>query len=554
VNVSVIIPVRDRWQSLGDTLRSLAQQTHQAFEVIVVDDGSMCPPPESLQYSLTRCPLRIIRQSAMGIAAARNSGIGIARGEMILFTDSDCVLEPNCILEVVRCAADNQESVAFQLAFVPARDRLVWRVDGVGKNAKQKAVCTSSGHIKSLDTAGFAIRRTYVETTSPLFDVTHIRGEDTALLTTLIANGHLPRFVAGAHVEHRPVQGIVTYLFRHFQAGYRSAPARAQLRASSNALLDNRGRSDVLRTACATARNYQMGVVSIIFVLLACYLFELCGRLLYAIMGMRPGRIELLGLPLNCLHSAELQSLVLSTAESRKPSCMTYLTVWSLVQAQSHPQFKSALGRFNTIYADGMGVCLAAFLLHFRRVKKVTVNDFFMAVCREIARRNLGIALVGGTPAVIALTRERLLAEVQSLRVVLSSSGYMNGPQIEGLLNEISRLQPHLVVLAMGQPLQEMVALRIREYFPRCTILCVGGLFDYIAGINSTPPKFVRHSGFEWLWRFVHSPRRTWKRYLIGSPMLFGYVLREYMLRLWAMGLGAAGKTRVCNSNSHSKI
>lgn len=538
VNVSVVIPVRDRWQSLGHTLRSLDQQAHRPFEVVVVDDGSAHPPPESLRHCMGVCPLHLLRQSSMGIAAARNRGIGIASGDMILFTDSDCVLESNCILEVVKCAADHCEDVAFQLAFVPASGRLVWRVDSVAKSAKQKVLRTSSGHIRYLDTGGFAVRRAYVETTSAFFDVSHIRGSDTALLGKLITDGHMPRFVDSAHIEHRPVHGLGGYLVKQFHSGYRTSPARFRLRASSDVLLKSRGRTAVLRAAWTIARNYRMGV-SNFFILLVCYIFELCGRLLYTIVGIRPGRTELLGLPLDCLRSSELQLLVLSSAELRKPSCVTYLTAWSLVQAQVNPQFKKAVRRFDTIYADGMGVILAAFLLHFRRVKKVTANEFFLNMCQEISRRNLNVALVGGTPAVIACTRKRLAAAIPGLRIVLSYSGYLTEYQIERLFAEIPRADPNVVVLAMGQPLQEMLALRISEFFPRAAILCVGGLFDYVAGINSTPPRLVRRCGFEWLWRFFHSPRRMWRRYLIGIPMLFGYVLREYMLRflsVWSFG------------------
>lgn len=287
MNVSVIIPVRDRWQSLSDTLRSLDHQSHLPFEVIVVDDGSAHSAPEYLRHSMTNCSLQILCQAALGIAAARNNGIAVAHGEMILFTDSDCVLKPNCIQETVRSAAVHHESVAFQLAFVPANDRLVWRVDGAGKRAKQRAVVTPSGHIRSLDTGGFAIRRAHIETNSPLFDVTHIRGEDTALLTALIAAGHLPRFVEDAQVEHRPIQKLGVYLFRQFRAGYRAAPARAELRAaSSNALLNSRGRFAVLRTVWTTAPNCQTGTINLVAILI-CYLFELCGRLLYAIVRTR---------------------------------------------------------------------------------------------------------------------------------------------------------------------------------------------------------------------------------------------------------------------------
>lgn len=530
MNVSVVIPVRDRWHSLGHTLRSLDQQAHPPFEVVVVDDGSALPPPENLRQCMKTCRLHLFRQSSLGIAAARNRGIEISRGDLILFTDSDCILEPNCILEVVKSALNHGKDVAFQMAFVPPIGCLVWRADGIAKSAKQQVLGISSGYIKYLDTAGFAVRRKYVESNYPLFDVAHIRGSDTALLSRLMADGQIPRFVDAAHIEHRPVQGMGANLLKQLRSGYYASPARESLRSSTDVLLPRRGRAAVIVAAWTIAHNHGTGVSSFLYLALS-YAVEICGRGLNRIVGMRPGRVDVLGLPLDCLHSSELQCLIVSSAQRRKPSCFTYLTAWSLVQAQANPEFKSILGEFDAVYADGMGVVLAAFLLHLRRVKKVTANDFFVNMCSDICRLNLRVAIVGGTKAVIACTQHRLAYAIPGLHIVLASSGYLTDPQAEALFADISNANSHVIVLAMGQPLQEAMALRIKQTFPRAAILCVGGLFDYIAGINPTPPRPIRSCGFEWLWRFFNAPRRMWKRYLIGIPLLFGYVLRHHILR-----------------------
>ena len=87
---SIIIAVYNDWIALNPCLRSLAQQMHGPdFEVIVVDDGSSDSAPEVIRQWVDRLPLSIVRQSHSGISVARNYGIRISRGAILLFVDAD---------------------------------------------------------------------------------------------------------------------------------------------------------------------------------------------------------------------------------------------------------------------------------------------------------------------------------------------------------------------------------------------------------------------------------------------------------------------------------
>jgi GT2 family glycosyltransferase len=84
---SVVVPTRNRRDELARCLRALAiQRTERTYEVIVVDDG--CLPP--LLEEETR-PAVLIRGRSQGPAAARNSGVAHARGDLVLFTDDDAI-------------------------------------------------------------------------------------------------------------------------------------------------------------------------------------------------------------------------------------------------------------------------------------------------------------------------------------------------------------------------------------------------------------------------------------------------------------------------------
>jgi GT2 family glycosyltransferase len=96
--VSVVVPTRDRPERLAAVLEALRGQTlaPEAFEVVVVDDGSATPGTGSVLADAAagrRAPaVRAVRHGkARGTAAARNSGWRVARAPLVAFTDDDCV-------------------------------------------------------------------------------------------------------------------------------------------------------------------------------------------------------------------------------------------------------------------------------------------------------------------------------------------------------------------------------------------------------------------------------------------------------------------------------
>ena len=104
LKVSVVIPTYNRKESLKKTLESLFEQTYpkHKYEIIVCDDYKSTDGTEKMLTGLMRnppCELKYfkIKSEYKGPAAARNVGIENARGEIIGFTDDDCIVSPNWI-------------------------------------------------------------------------------------------------------------------------------------------------------------------------------------------------------------------------------------------------------------------------------------------------------------------------------------------------------------------------------------------------------------------------------------------------------------------------
>jgi glycosyltransferase involved in cell wall biosynthesis len=90
LGVSVVVPVRDDPRVDGLLASLDAQRDAPEFEVLVAMDGSRREPrvPASL-------PARLLRLLARGPYPARNAAVREAKGEVLLFTDSDCLCPPD---------------------------------------------------------------------------------------------------------------------------------------------------------------------------------------------------------------------------------------------------------------------------------------------------------------------------------------------------------------------------------------------------------------------------------------------------------------------------
>lgn len=98
--VSIIIPVKDDAQRLERCLEALDQQTYGGdVEILVIDNGSS-DHPERVVDRFARA--RFLREPAHGSYAARNAGLREAQGQVLAFTDSDCIPAPDWLEVGVR--------------------------------------------------------------------------------------------------------------------------------------------------------------------------------------------------------------------------------------------------------------------------------------------------------------------------------------------------------------------------------------------------------------------------------------------------------------------
>lgn len=102
--VSVVLPTYNRKEALKECLDSLFNQTYPSkqYEVIIANDGSTDGTEELLRtYAIKNPNLRYFTQSNKGCSSARNLGTKKSRGQILCFTDDDCIADKNWIKNLV---------------------------------------------------------------------------------------------------------------------------------------------------------------------------------------------------------------------------------------------------------------------------------------------------------------------------------------------------------------------------------------------------------------------------------------------------------------------
>jgi len=99
--ISCIVPVFNGERYLSEAVDSLLAQTYKSVEIIVVDDGSTDRTPQIVESFGKQ--IRSLRQVNGGPAAARNSGVRIARGDFIAFLDADDLWHPEKLARQINC-------------------------------------------------------------------------------------------------------------------------------------------------------------------------------------------------------------------------------------------------------------------------------------------------------------------------------------------------------------------------------------------------------------------------------------------------------------------
>jgi len=214
VAVSVIVPAYNAAQTLPNCIGALLNQTFDraAYELIIVDDGSA----DETAQAADRPGVHLIRQVHAGPAAARNTGIKRARGDLLLFTDADCEPARDWIEAMVQPFADPRV-MGCKGVYRTRQRGLLPRFVQVEYEEKYRPMMGMDS-IDFIDTYSAGYRRSVFENAG-LFAEDILAAEDAEFSFRLAQRGYRLVFNPQGVVYHTHAENLMHYLRRKFRFG-----------------------------------------------------------------------------------------------------------------------------------------------------------------------------------------------------------------------------------------------------------------------------------------------------------------------------------------------
>lgn len=159
-----------------------------------------------------------------------------------------------------------------------------------------------------------------------------------------------------------------------------------------------------------------------------------------------------------------------------------------------------------TVVPDGIGIVKAARQMKHDIKERITGIDIAVKLLEYGNELNKKIYLFGSKEEVISSMKEELKKKYPSLILCGASNGYIKDR--DKVFNEIVKLEPDIVLVALGIPNQEKIIYRHLDEFKKGIFVGVGGTFDVLSGHKKRAPKIFINLNLEWLYRIMKEPKR----------------------------------------------
>lgn len=222
--------------------------------------------------------------------------------------------------------------------------------------------------------------------------------------------------------------------------------------------------------------------------------------------------ISIAGYPVVRTERQSLAQRLRVTLQARKKVALFFANTNFVVQCRD--QLPRLQDEGVIVVNDGVGLDIAAFLQGGERFLENLNGTDFVPYFFSSCERPLRVFLVGGKPAVLQRAADHARQKLGQ-EVVGVCDGYDDLRKRHDLIAAINRATPDVVLVALGNPIQEAWILKHRSALDAGVVMGVGALFDFWAGSKKRAPALVQSLRLEWLYRLCLEPRRLGQRYTV---------------------------------------
>jgi N-acetylglucosaminyldiphosphoundecaprenol N-acetyl-beta-D-mannosaminyltransferase len=247
---------------------------------------------------------------------------------------------------------------------------------------------------------------------------------------------------------------------------------------------------------------------------------------------MPPASQDVLGVPLALTDYERTLEWIDATVAARARGYVCVAAVHTVMASREDAALREAVDGASFTVPDGQPLVWALRALGHPLGDRVYGPELMERACARAAASGQRFYLYGGRNqgALVELARELRLRH-PGLRIV---GGYappfrpLTEAEEAAIAHDIDRSEADVVWVGIGVPKQEKWMARMRPQLRAPVLIGVGAAFDFHAGLVPQAPPRLQRLGLEWLYRFLHEPRRLGGRYLRYNPRFVAAFVAQY--------------------------
>lgn len=187
--------------------------------------------------------------------------------------------------------------------------------------------------------------------------------------------------------------------------------------------------------------------------------------------------------------------------------------------AAARPGYCRVLNSADWVFGDGTGLRWAARLRGVRVCDNLNGTDLIPDLFAAQADRGYRYFLLGADEQTVHRAAAYAAANWPGWTLAGCHHGYLDSPGLcDRAIQQINRTQPDLLLVGMGNPVQETWIHAHRRQLEVPLVAGVGGLFNFWSGNVQRAPLWLRRLGAEWVGVLCQQPHKA-RRYLLGNPL-----------------------------------
>jgi N-acetylglucosaminyldiphosphoundecaprenol N-acetyl-beta-D-mannosaminyltransferase len=247
-----------------------------------------------------------------------------------------------------------------------------------------------------------------------------------------------------------------------------------------------------------------------------------------------PGKVEILNTPCLIVEDVqEIKNYISSLIEQGIGGYSVAINARKIVFYNKYKKVKSVIDESLLPIPDGIAPVLGIKLLYKKKCIKLDLPKSILELANA---KGYKLFILGAKEEINYKAVENLKYKYPEIKIAGRHHGYFHSD--EQIINTIKTSKPHIVMVALGSPKQELFENRISKELKETLFIGCGGALDILSGKIKRAPAFIANNGLEFIYRFFQSPKKIirfikmfWLFNKLLTIHLFKILLKKYITK-----------------------